>query len=194
MCSLLCDFVMCFLCCLLSDSFDVLDGSDAVTQPEEPGSALDTCHWRSWKNNCRGFLCLSINARQLPPVIKQPTNICEGPQSRQVVPVCQRWADSRAKHSWTMRGPRELGLVFPKNLLELLGEGTLRSSPGANHRQHNLFLLPPPEGSSDLDLQLLLSPSYAWCPLYSRLPKGLRSQDFLSELQLRVAKRAWIHL
>lgn len=28
--------------------------------------ALDTCHWRSWKSNSRGFLCLSINAQQLP--------------------------------------------------------------------------------------------------------------------------------
>lgn len=59
-------FLSCLLCCLLSDSFDVLDGSAAVTEPEAPGFALDTCPWRSWKNNCCGFLLVSINARQLP--------------------------------------------------------------------------------------------------------------------------------
>lgn len=88
-----------------------------------------------------------------------------------------------------MRGPRELGLSFPKNLLEHLGEGMLRTSHGANHGQHNLFLLPHLEGISNLHLQLLLSPSYAQCPLYSRLTEGLGSQGLLSEFQLRVAKQ-----
>lgn len=51
-----CVILSCLLCCLISDIFDVLDGSDAITEAEGPGLALDTCHCRSWKSNCHGFV------------------------------------------------------------------------------------------------------------------------------------------
>lgn len=168
------------LCCLLSDSFDVLDGSGAVTEPEAPGFALDTCPWRGWKNNCCGFLVVSIHARQLPRY-KAAYKHLWGPQSRQVVPLCQRWADSRAKQAGQRGARGNWGFSFLK-----ICWGFGRTSPGANHRQHNLFPLPHPKGISNLVCSYSSLPAMLHV-CYIQTHQGLRSLDFLSEFQLRVA-------
>lgn len=115
-------------------------------------------------------------------------NICERPQRRQLVPICHRCIGSRrVKHSRTIRGPMELGLFFPKDVVNCLWSEPDMGQTEVSRISVSFSLAL--QGISNLDLQLLLSSSYANFPLYSRLTKRLRSQGALSEFQLRVTKQ-----
>lgn len=114
LCAAYCVILSRLLCCLLSDSFDVLEGSDAVTEPEVPRFALDTCHWRSLKSNCRGFMWLFINAQQLPRYKAAHKASVRGPRAGTWF-LCARdgqTADLNTAGQWGARG--NWGFPFPK--------------------------------------------------------------------------------